>query len=117
MNELPFHHLILAMFGIAGLMEFASSMYETHWLSWSRPRRVVIALCLAPNYLYQALFAFQRFSDTSSLELLGFCGCVLGLFAAVRMFSMASAPASASAANPSAGTSPRVNSSSSSSSH
>ena len=98
MNELPFHHLILAVFGIAGLMEFASSMYETHWLLWSRRRRFVIAICFAPNYLYQALFAFQRFSDASSLELLGFCGCLLGLFAAARMFSLASQPAGASAA-------------------
>ena len=98
MNELPFHHLILAVFGITGLMELASSMYETHWLSWTRRRRVVIALCFAPNYLYQALFAFQRFSDASSLELLGFCGCLLGLFAAARMVSMAPRPASPSAA-------------------
>jgi len=88
MNELPFHQVVLALFGIAGLLEFGSSVYEIHWLSWSARRRIIIALCLGPNFLYQTLFAFQRLSDASSLELFGFFGCLLGLFASVRMLVM-----------------------------
>jgi uncharacterized membrane protein HdeD (DUF308 family) len=83
MNELSFHHAILALAGVAGTLEFFGAFFERH--AWSHRKRFFLLVCAGPFYLYQALNAFETLSLASSLELFGFIGCVLGCLGAVRL--------------------------------
>ena len=83
MNEELFRHLILAVGGVAGILEFIGAFFETH--PWSRRKRVLLLVCSGPYYLFVALTAFSSFSEASSLEIFGFIGATLGCLGAVRL--------------------------------
>jgi hypothetical protein len=83
MTELSFHHVILAMMGVAGLLWFCASLYERHL--WSKRRRLLVSLILGCIFLNETLGAFASLANASSLELFGFIGCFLGCLGAVRL--------------------------------
>ena len=82
-NELFFHQAVLAVAGIAGILEFFGAFFEYH--PGSRRKKAFIAVCAGLFYVYFALGAFESLSNASSLELFGFFGCVLGCLGAVRL--------------------------------
>jgi hypothetical protein len=83
MSEVLFRHLILAVGGVAGILEFFGAFFETH--PWSRRKRIALMVCSGPWYLYLALTAFSTFSEASSLEIFAFVGATMGCLGAVRM--------------------------------
>jgi len=83
MIEISFHDFVLSAMGAAGVLEF----YGTYRLprQWSPRRRVFLGIVAGLTYFWQAIVAFKVLSNASSLEILGFVGCVLGCLGAVRM--------------------------------
>jgi hypothetical protein len=90
MNELAFHHYVLVVAGVAGILEFFAVFFERH--PWSRRKRVFLLLCAGPFYLYQTVNAFQSVAGASSLELFGFVGCLLGCLGAVGLVCVEAGP-------------------------
>ena len=86
MAELPFHHLILTVFGICGFLHFYGSIEG--FKAFSESRRLIVGLCSAPIYIYQAIGAFPNVSIASSMELVGFIGCILGIMGSMRIISL-----------------------------
>src|SRR5258706_14445711 len=85
MAELQFHHLVLSLAGVAGIVWFYAAPQERHL--WSRRGRLFIGIALGFVFLTQAVGAFASLSTASSLDLFGFIGCMLGCLGAVRLVS------------------------------
>jgi uncharacterized membrane protein HdeD (DUF308 family) len=83
--EQPFHHIILTMVGVAGMLWFFGALNSRNVWSWRR--RVLLGILSGLIFLTQALGAFTSSSSASSLELFGFIGCTLGCLGAVRIKS------------------------------
>jgi hypothetical protein len=82
-SEMLFHHIILSIIGVAGFLEY----YATYHLPkvWSKPKRVYLGITAGLTYLWQGMVAFNGLANASSLEILGFIGCILGCLGSVRM--------------------------------
>jgi hypothetical protein len=79
-NPQSFHHLVLALVGIAGLLWFCAVQRAPY--PWQPARRIFVALVMAAVFFAQASEAFTSLANASSLELFGFAGCLLGVIAA-----------------------------------
>jgi len=84
-SELQFHHLVLSMIGLAGILWFFGSARLGEL--WSSPKRAIVGIVSGLIYLAQALSAFANLANASSLELFGFLGCTLGCFGVARIMS------------------------------
>ena len=85
MSESLFHHFVLSIIGVTGILWF----YATDHLPkvWSQPRRVFVGTMIGLVYLVQAMSAFDNLSNASSMEIVGFIGCILGCLGAARMMN------------------------------
>lgn len=87
MAEQQFHHIILTMVGVAGMLWFFGALNSRNVWSWLK--RVLLGIFSGLVFLTQALGAFTGLSSASSLELFGFIGGTLGCLGAVRIMSEA----------------------------
>jgi len=93
MPDSPFHHLMLAILGIAGILEYYGTLHlPAVWQKQSARKRVFLGVTAGIVYVTQSLNAFASLSGASSLELFGFLGCLLGCLASVRMMAIESRP-------------------------
>jgi hypothetical protein len=81
--ELQFHHTILSVIGIVGIVWFFGALHLPE--VWSRSRRLVVGIAGGAIYVVQACGASPILSSASSLELFGFIGCIVGALNAARI--------------------------------
>ena len=85
MDKPQFHHIIITIAGVAGVLWFFGAFHSRPVWSW--PKRTLLGMCSGLVFLTQALGAFTALSSASSLELFAFIGCTLGCLGAARIMS------------------------------
>lgn len=84
MSIVQWQHLLLAVLGISGILEYYGAQKLP--VAWSKRKRVYLGAFSAIFYVTQILNAFTSLMQASALELFGFVGCFLGCLGAVRVF-------------------------------
>ncbi len=80
MDEIQWHHFVLLVAGISGVLCFFGAGPVSQL--WSKPKRVLLGIGFGGFYVSQLVSAFTNLSGASSLEVFAFIG---GSFGAARI--------------------------------